>query len=372
MALASLGVGVIAIVAGSLRAPTISTAWAALALAAALGLLAASLFPRLLDSLDRTELARRITDRIVQQLSRVTAETNDLEREAQLKPIANRGLDIASGLAVEGVTGNDREVVRAGFAGVRRVLIAYVAGSPTRGFDAEVIDYGFQHLEVAVGLCVERSPVLLLPVALEEITALGVESPTVLTASDRFENMSIRLNGLLLDVAARTLTDDSSPAAAMATSGIGEGGVALIKAERPVSVSDHIRRLQSITLAALSTERDHVVGQANYELARLAFGLAQLESRDLMPATLYLDACEAICKSVDGFMSRTTSTGALMRDYAMTRVTGPLASPNLALVGVAGLEAHRRGGIDTRGVSSLALTPLNMPSFASPTTGRAS
>ena len=56
----------------------------------------------------------------------------------------------------------------------------------------------------------------------------------------------------------------------MATSGIGEGGVALIKAERPVSVSDHIRRLQSITLAALSTERDHVVGQANYELARLA------------------------------------------------------------------------------------------------------
>ena len=57
---------------------------------------------------------------------------------------------------------------------------------------------------MAVGLCVERSPVLLLPVALEEITALGVESPTVLTASDRFENMSIRLNGLLLDVAART------------------------------------------------------------------------------------------------------------------------------------------------------------------------
>ena len=28
----------------------------------------------------------------------------------------------------------------------------------------------------------------------------------------------------------------------------------------------------------------------------------------------------------------------------MTRVTGPLVSPNLALVGVAGLEAHRRGG----------------------------
>ena len=117
MALASLGVRVIAIVAGSLRAPTISTAWAALALAAALGLLAASLFPRLLDSLDRTELARRITDRIVQRLSRVTAETNDLEREAQLKPIANRGLDIASGLAVEGVTGNDREVVPPGSRG---------------------------------------------------------------------------------------------------------------------------------------------------------------------------------------------------------------------------------------------------------------
>jgi hypothetical protein len=341
-ALASLGVGVIAIVTLSLLAPTISTAWAALALAVALGLFAASLFPRLLDSLDRTELARRITDRIVRQLRRVTAKTSEGQREAQLKPIANRGLDIASGLALEGVTSTDREVVRAGVAGVRRVLIAYVAGSPTRGFDAEVINYGFQHLEVAVGLCLERSPVLLLPVALEEITALGVESPTVLTAYDRFDNMSVRLNSLFIDVAARTLTNDSSPAAAMAAGGIGDGGIALIKADRPDGVSDHIRRLRSIALAALGAERDHVVGQANHELAKLAFGLAQLNTRDTVPASLYLDACEAICQCVDGFVSRSTSAGALMRDMAMTFVNGPLANPNLAVVVVAGLDAHRK------------------------------
>lgn len=348
IALASLAIGVITIAAGSLIAPTVSTAWAALALAAALGLLAASLFPQLLDSLDRTELARRITDRIVDQLRRVTKRTPAVRRETKLKPIAVRGIDIAGGLAVEGVTANDQEVVRAGFAGIRRVLIAYLAGSPTRGWDTEILNFSFQHLEVAIDLCIERSPILLLPVALEEVTAVGVESPTVLEPVDRYESVSGRLNSLFLHVAAQTLTADSSGAASMATAGIGEGGVALIRAERPNGVRDHVRRLHSIASAALRTERDHVVGQANHQLARLALGLAQLDSRDVMPGTLYLDACEAISQSVDEFVARTTTTGALMRDTAMTPVNGPLATPNLSVVVIAGLNAHRLSG-DRRG-----------------------
>lgn len=344
VALSSLGIGVLAIVAASLAAPTLSTAWAAFALVAALGLFSASLFPRLLDSLDRTELARRITDRIVDQLRQVTKKTDAVRRETALKPIATRGVDITSGLAVEGVSTNDQEVVRAGFAGIRRVLIAYLAGSPTRGWDTEIINYSFQHLEVATDLCVERSPVLLLPAALEELTALGVDSPTVLEAFDQYENISGRLNSLFIDVAAKTLTADSSGAAAMATAGIGDGGVALVKANRPNGVIDHIRRLRSIASAALRTERDHVAGQANHELARIALALAQLESRDIMPASLYQDACDAISQAVDDFVSRTTTAGSLMRDIAMTPVNGPFASPNLSVVVVAGMLAHRRAG----------------------------
>jgi hypothetical protein len=342
VALASLGVGVITIVAWSLLASTISTAWAALALAAALGLFAASLFPRLLDSLDRTELARRITDRIVDRLREVGGKTDVVHRESELKPIATRGIDIASGLAVEGISSNDREVVRAGFAGIRRVFIAYLEGSPTRGWDTEIVNYAFQHLEVATDLGIDRSPVLLLPVALEELTVLGVESPTVLRPVDQYENVSGRLNGLFLDVVARTLTADSSGAAAMATAGIGSSGVALIQAERPNGVTDHIRRLRSIAGAALRAERDHVAGQANHELARLALALAQLDSADIMPGSLYQDACDAISQSVDDFVARTTPAGSLMRDIAMTPINGPLATPNLSVVVVAGSMAHRR------------------------------
>jgi hypothetical protein len=346
--LASLGVGVITIVAWSLLAATISTGWAALALAAALGLFAASLFPRLLDSLDRTELARRITDRIVDRLHEIGRKTDVIHRESELKPVASRGIEIASGLAVEGISGNDREVVRAGFAGTRRVLIAYLAGSPTRGWDPEIINYSFQHLESAIDLAVGRSPVLLLPVALEELTTLGVESPTVLRPVDQYENVSGRLNGLFLDIVARTLTADSSGAAAMATSGIGSGGVALVQADRPNGVIDHIRGLRWIAGAASRAERDHVAGQANRELARLAFALARLNSVDIMPGNLYQDACAAFGQSVDMFVARTTPDGALMRDTAMTPVVSPVVTPNLSAVVIAGLMAHQHAGTPHR------------------------
>ena len=342
VALASLGVGVIAIVAGSLLAPTMSTAWAALALATALGVFAGSLFPRLLDSLDRTELARRITDRIVNRLREVSRKTDVVDREGELKPIATRGIDITSGLAIEGISANDREVVRAGYAGIRRVLIAYLEGSPTRGWDTEIINYAFQHLEVATDVGISQSPILLLPVALDELTALGVESPTVLRPIDQYENVSGRLNRLFLEVISQTLTADSSGAAAMATAGVGSSGVALIQAKHPLGVNDNIRRLRSIAGAAMRAERDHVAGQANHELARLALALARLESSDIMPASLYQDACEAISQSVEDFVARTTSAGSLMRDIAMTPINGPFANPNLSVVVVAGLMAQQR------------------------------
>lgn len=69
--LAWLAFGVVVIVGASLLRPTISTAWAALTLAIALGLYAASLLPRLLDSLDPTVLAGRLTDRGVDSLRQV-------------------------------------------------------------------------------------------------------------------------------------------------------------------------------------------------------------------------------------------------------------------------------------------------------------
>lgn len=62
--LASLAVGVVAIVEGALQDPTMSTAWASLGIAVGLGLFAAWLLPTLLDSLDRTILAARLTTRI--------------------------------------------------------------------------------------------------------------------------------------------------------------------------------------------------------------------------------------------------------------------------------------------------------------------
>lgn len=60
--LGSLAVGVLLIVGFSLALPTMSTAWAALALTAALGAYAASLLPRMLNSLDATQLAERLAD----------------------------------------------------------------------------------------------------------------------------------------------------------------------------------------------------------------------------------------------------------------------------------------------------------------------
>lgn len=139
LVLGLLAVGVVAIVGAALLRPTVSTGWASLLLAAALGMYAASLLPRLFDSLDATVLAERITDRTVRELRDIARRRARYGLELALKPVATHGLEIASVMAVQGVTTNDKEVVRAGYAGMRRVLVAYIEGSPTRGWDTEVM-----------------------------------------------------------------------------------------------------------------------------------------------------------------------------------------------------------------------------------------
>jgi hypothetical protein len=336
-----LAVGVAVIIAASLARPTVSTGWASLGLAVALGLYAASLLPRMFDSLDATVLAERLTDRTVRELRDIARRRARYDLDPALKSVARHGLEIASVMAGQGVTSNDKEVVRAGYAGMRRVLVAYVEGSPTRGWDTEVINLAFQHLSEVTDRCVKLSPVLILPAALEELTALGVESQRTLE-EDGPEAISSRLNSLFLEVVAQTLTNDQSPAPAMATIGIGESGLALIRAGSPNMVADHIRRLGSIALGAMRAERDHVAGQAHVELAKLALGLASMDSRDVMPPSLYQDACEALSASVDAFVERASTSGKLANDWAWMWTTMPWMQHNLARVVVAGIAADSR------------------------------
>ena len=346
--LALLGASVAAIVAAALLRPTISTAWAALSLAVALGLLAASQFPRLLDSLDRIELARRLTDRILRRLEHVGRVANPLARQRALELEATRGLRVAASLLTEGVRQGDGDGVREGFASIRRILLGYLTQIPSDiGMGDGVVLRAFQHLEVAFEQCVAVSPVVILPMALEEVTVLATDAAALPNRLSDYEPVSMPLNGLLTDTIASTLTTDKSAAAAMAAHAIGEGGVALVAAGRPTNVTDHLRRLRSVALAGLSTGRDHVTGQAMHELACIAVALTSSDPQEIMPPQQYLDACEAMAAAVDAFLARPSAGSSLMHDTAMTPVTGPLAEPTLTTVIVAGAQAqadgHHRG-----------------------------
>jgi hypothetical protein len=342
-ALGSLAIGVVAVAAGALSKPTLSTAWASLVLVAGLGVYGASFMSRMLNSLNSSELARRVTDRTVQALRAIGRSIKRYEGEDRLKPVALQGLEIASGITVEGITNKDPQVVRAGYAGMRRVLVAYVAASPTRGWDSHVINAAFQHFSVATDACIAQSPVLLLQGALEELRQLAIDGPTALKPGEQHESVSTRLNSLFVDVVSRTLTTDQSAAPAMATAGIGETGLALIRAGIPNGAWDPVRKLQSIAGAALVVQRDHVVGQANHELARIAVASAEASSKDLMSESIFEDACDAIATTATAFTSRTTLDGALLRDQAWLPVIGSLAEFNLARVALAGLYASTTG-----------------------------
>lgn len=336
-----LGVGVVAILAAALARPTASPAWAALALASALGVGVASLLPRLLDSLDRTELAKRLTDRTVAELRRAAKREPRYEREPALKPVARRGLGIARAIADQGVTAGDEETVRAGYAAMRRVIVAYVEGSDTRGWDGEVLTLAFQQLSVVTDLCAQKDAVIVLAAAIDELRALAVESQATLEP-DGPETISIRLNGLLVDVAARTIMNDQSAVPAMATGAIGEGAIALIRAKSPNGVAGHIRKLRSIALLALTTGKDHVAGVAHVELSKIALALATMQTRDVMPPSLYQDACDALGDTVDAFVSRAHSPGGMGDDTAWLWTTSPHMQHNLSRVVMAGIAADAR------------------------------
>jgi hypothetical protein len=334
-----LAVGVVVIVAASLLRPTASTAWAALALASALGIGAAFLLPRLLDSLDRTELARRVTDRTVSELRRA-ARLPTWEREPALQPAAKRGLGIARAIADQGVTSGDEETVRAGYASMRRVVVAYVEGSHTRGWGGEVLTLAFQHLSVVTDLCTQKDALVLLAAAVEELRDLAVEGQATLEPGGN-ETLSIRLNGLLVEVAAKTIMNDQSGVPALATSAIGEGGLALIRARSPNMVADHIRKLRSLAQLALTTGKHHVAGVAHVELSRIAVGLASMPGRDVMPPSLYQDACAAIGDSVDAFAAR-AGEGGLRDDTAWLWTTSAHMENNLSRAVIAGIAADSR------------------------------
>ncbi|HEY3547453.1 MAG TPA: hypothetical protein VGK17_15385 [Propionicimonas sp.] len=340
--LAWLFIGVVVIVAASLLRPTLSTAFASLALAVALGLYAASLLPRLLDSLDPTKLAERLADRSVAKLREIARSYHPVSVEGALKPVAAQGIEMASGIAVQGISSNDKEVARAGFAGMRQVLVAYVEGSPTRGWDTEIINLAFQNLDDAVRKCLRQSPVLILPAVVEELTALGEESQRTLEV-DGNEAVSGRLNSLFLDIVRETLVNEESAGAAMAAAGIGTSAMALIRARSPNVVADHIRKLRLIALAAINAQQDHVAGRAHVELSKIAVGLASMDAHDVMPPSLFQDACSAFADSVEAFTKRTSTNGTLMSDLAWSWVTMAHTPDNLAHVVVAGVAADGRG-----------------------------
>ena len=357
LVLGLLAVGVVAIVWAALARPTIATGYASLAVAASLGVYTASLLPRMLDSLDATILAERLTARTVRELQDITKNRERYELKSALKPVARRGLEIASGMAVQGINSNDKEVVRAGFAGMRRVLVAYVEGSPTRGWDTEIINLAFQHLGEDVDRCIKASPVLIMPAVIEELSALGVEAQRTLE-HDGPEAVSGRLNSLFLDVFTGTLMNEDSGGAAMAAEGIGESALALIRARSPNMVADHIRKLGSIALVALRAEQDHVAGRAHVDLARIAIALAGMDTQDIMPPTLFHDACSAIGACVDAFVGRTSTRGGLAGDLAWTWTTQPWAEHNLAWVVMSGVYADVRSREHRRGDFGLGATAI--------------
>jgi len=337
-----LGVGVVVIVAASLTTQTLSTAWAGLLCATALGAYAATLLPRLLDSLDRTELARRIGERLVTEIGQVRARTHPVHRDGELKPVAIRGLEIAGAMTMDGIQRGDADVVRSGYSLLRQVLLAYVAASPSRGWDSEVVDRAFQHARVATMRLVGRSAEILLPVAIEELRTLGVESPSTLQPIDAGDPIVSRVNRLFMDVVARTMTADESGGAAMATAAIGASAVALADTGRLNLISE-VDDLGAISAAAIGTERYHVAGIAHRELVRLAIRTAT-ETDDIMAGDSFGRACSALASAATSFVKKETEAGSLMRDVAWRPILSVRANPHLVAAVLAGLSALQRSG----------------------------
>lgn len=342
LGLGALGIGVLAVVGVSLLQPTRSTAFAVLSLMAALGLLGAVLFSRLLDSLDASVLAERVADRAVERLRRRSKRTALLRRPDVLAEDARSDLAVCATFVREGIEHGDADVLRSGLSGIRRIVLTYLGEIPASiGFDDPVIFDAFQQLGVNVRSLARQSSVLLLPVALPELTKLAVEAAAVPNRLSDYEPVSGHLNGMLLDVIVMTLLDDASPAPAMATGAIGDAAVALISANRISGVTDHVSRLRTIGLLALNAGRDHIVGQAAQELARASHALTRTEGH-LMAAAVFDDATQALSDIIDAFVARPVAGSRPIADVAMTGITAPLSSSNLSSVVTGALVAAAR------------------------------
>jgi hypothetical protein len=109
-------------------------------------------------------------------------------------------------------------------------------------------------------------------------------------------------------------------------------------------VSDHIAKLRAIAIGAMVAQKDHVAGQAHVDLSKIAISLAEMEPGEVMPASLFEDACDALGASVDAYLKRASTSGRLANDWAWNYVTMPHMEANLAWVIIGGIAAYARSG----------------------------
>jgi hypothetical protein len=336
--LAVLGLGVIAILAMGAVRPTRSSEIASLWLTLGLGLTGVAVFPHILDTLDRVVLVERVTTRFVRRISERRPLQAQWRVDHEIRVEADRGVAVLSGLATEAVGDEDEELIRAAVRGVGEVLLACLRNVSVIDMVDPTVVTTFQRLDILVDACARRSPVLLLPVVIEQLTALGVEGasvPNYLNSS--YEPISSFLEQTMGRVVELTSVDDRSAAAALATHAVGEVSVALVGADRANAAYSQIGLLHEIGVAMLDQDHGHITSQALRELARSAVALAGLESSDIMVPAAFGKAAGSLADLVERFHTRKTS--GRLRDMTLTSVLGPLSDPNLAAVVLRGAAA---------------------------------
>ncbi len=336
-------IGVGAIVAAGLARPTMSTAWASTGVLVWLALLGARAFPRLLDSLDPVVLAERASMRAVRRLDAAKAEPLGRLDERFLQD-AQRGIVACATMAHEALLNEDGEVLEAALSGIRKILVAYLRRSPYAQPTDLPIDLAFQRIDVIAENVSRRSQVILMPVFITELKRLGLEAARLAGANPHGNDpVTLRLNMILFQLLAASLRNPSSTAPSLAATTIADIGLALLEAGQPNGVSDHVRRLGQVALAAMDNEADHVAAAANHGLARIAIGLLGVDKEEVMPPSIFQEACRALAASLDRYIAR--KDGTLQAQTAVLPVLGPFAQPSLATIAIAAADASAsRGG----------------------------
>lgn len=332
--LAWFATGVGLIVTAGIARPTTSTAWAALLTLVWLALLGARAFPRLLDSLDPVVLAERAAQRAVRRLER--ARPHSLGRlDEQLVTETGRGITACATMAHEALVNDDGDVLEAALAGMRSILISYLRRSPLAQPTDLPVDLVFQRIDVITENVSRRSQVILMPVFIAELKQLGIEAVELARLNPYGSDpVSLRLNMVLVELIAASLRNRSSTAPSFAATTIADLGVALVEANRPNAVSDHVRRLTQISLAGLDADADHVSAAANHGLARVAAALLLADRNEVMPPSIFGSACEGIASSMTRHIERKDQT--LQGQTSMFPLMAPLAQPSLATLAVGG------------------------------------